>query len=86
VLLTHEIVCLEDGAFGETITAKGDIQIHIPDNMSFEEAATLGVGISTVGQGLYQSMKLPLPNDSKGIRKSAGTPVLIYGGSTLLEV
>jgi NADPH:quinone reductase-like Zn-dependent oxidoreductase len=82
VLLTYEIDCLEDGVFGEVITAKGDIQIHIPDNMSFEEAATLGVGISTVGQGLYQSMKLPLPNDSEGIRKSAGTPVLIYGGST----
>jgi NADPH:quinone reductase-like Zn-dependent oxidoreductase len=56
VLLTHEIGCPEDGAFGEIITAKGDIQIHIPDNMSFEEAATLGVGISTVGQGLYQSI------------------------------
>lgn len=75
-------VYLEDGAFGEVITAKGDLQIHIPDNVSFEEAATLGVGISTVGQGLYQSMKLPLPNDSEGIRKSEGTPVLIYGGST----
>jgi NADPH:quinone reductase-like Zn-dependent oxidoreductase len=72
----------EDGSFGEIITAKGDIQMHIPDNMSFEEAATLGVGISTVGQGLYQSLKLPLPNDTEGIRKSAGTPILIYGGST----
>lgn len=37
----------EDGAFGETITAKGDVQIKIPDNLSFEEASTLGVGITT---------------------------------------
>lgn len=37
----------EDGAFGNFIAAKGDIQIKIPENMSFEEAATLGVGIST---------------------------------------
>jgi NADPH:quinone reductase-like Zn-dependent oxidoreductase len=72
----------EDGSFGEIITAKGDLQIHIPENMSFEEAATLGVGISTVGQGLYQSLKLPLPNDTEGIRKTSGTPILIYGGST----
>jgi NADPH:quinone reductase-like Zn-dependent oxidoreductase len=72
----------EDGAFGEIITAKGDIQMHIPDNMSFEEAATLGVGISTVGQALYQSLKLPLPNDAEGVHKSAGTPILIYSGST----
>lgn len=81
-MLSHIVVNHEDGSFGEIITAKGDIQIHIPDNMSFEEAATLGIRISTVGQGLYQSLKLPLPNDAEGIRKSAGTPVLIYGGST----
>ena len=37
----------EDGAFAEYITAKGDIQMKIPDNLSFEEASTLGVGIST---------------------------------------
>ena len=37
----------EDGAFADYITAKGDIQIRIPDNISFEEASTLGVGVST---------------------------------------
>lgn len=37
----------EDGAFANYITAKGDLQIKIPDNLSFEEASTLGVGIST---------------------------------------
>ena len=64
--------------FGEYITAKGDIQIKIPDNISFEEASTLGVGITTVGQGLYQSLQLPLPN-KPATEKSY---VLIYGGST----
>ncbi len=73
----------EDGAFAEYVTAKGDLQIPIPNGMSFEEAATLGVGMydagqplsifrvtsaltrsgrrTTVGQALYQSLKLPLP-------------------------
>lgn len=37
----------EDGAFQDYIVAKGDIQIKIPDNLSFEEASTLGVGITT---------------------------------------
>ncbi|APA06732.1 hypothetical protein SS1G_04675 [Sclerotinia sclerotiorum 1980 UF-70] len=68
----------DDGAFGNIITAKGDIQIKIPDNLSFEEASTLGVGITTVGQGLYQSLELPLPNAPT----SEKFPVLIYGGST----
>ncbi|PWY83577.1 zinc-binding oxidoreductase [Aspergillus heteromorphus CBS 117.55] len=68
----------EDGTFAEYIVVKGDIQIRIPDNLSFQEAATLGVGISTVGQGLYQSLKLALPTQPT----KEATPILIYGGST----
>ncbi|KAE8382663.1 chaperonin 10-like protein [Aspergillus bertholletiae] len=71
-----------DGTFAEYIVAKGDIQITIPDNLSFQEAATLGVGISTVGQALYQSLKLALPTDPI----SNPEPVLIYGGSTATGV
>ncbi|OOF93314.1 hypothetical protein ASPCADRAFT_398391 [Aspergillus carbonarius ITEM 5010] len=68
----------EDGTFAEYIVAKGDIQIHIPENLSFQQAATLGVGISTVGQALYQSLKLPLPTEPA----KKGGEILIYGGST----
>ncbi|KAI5460835.1 chaperonin 10-like protein [Mariannaea sp. PMI_226] len=68
----------EDGAFAEHIVVKGDLQIKIPDNISFEEAATLGVGITTVGQGLYQTLGLAWPTTP--IKDD--TPVLIYGGST----
>lgn len=67
-----------DGAFASYICAKGDIQIKIPDNMSFEEAATLGVGVTTCGQGLYQSLQLPLPTKPAAEK----TYILIYGGST----
>ena len=69
---------LEDGAFAEYIVAKGDIQMKIPPRMAFEEAATLGVGIVTVGQALYQSLRLPLPSAPA----EKGFPLLIYGGST----
>lgn len=68
----------EDGAFAERIVVKGDLQMKIPDHMSFQDAATLGVGINTVGQALYQSLKLALPTEPI---KDA-TPILIYGGST----
>jgi NADPH:quinone reductase-like Zn-dependent oxidoreductase len=67
----------EHGAFGEYCLAKGDLWMKIPEYMSFEEAATLGVGVATVGQGLYQSLGLPFPGTGK-----AGYSVLIYGGST----
>ncbi|KAH6880821.1 alcohol dehydrogenase class-3 [Thelonectria olida] len=68
----------EDGTFAEYITAKGDLLVLIPDNVSFEEAATLGVGITTVGQALYQSLDLPTPSAPAERR----FPILIYGGST----
>lgn len=68
----------EDGSFAEYLVAKEGIELKIPEGVSFEEAATLGVGISTVGQGLYQSLKLPLPNKPASER----FPVLVYGGST----
>jgi len=46
--------------------------------MSFSDAATLGVGITTVGQGLYQSLGLPFPP----AKVQSPTSVLIYGAST----
>lgn len=69
----------EDGAFAEYIVAKGDIQMKIPNKMSFEQAATIGLGATTVGQGLYQqALKLNLPTDP--VKQK--TYILIYGGSS----
>lgn len=68
----------EDGSFAEYIVVKGDIQFRVPENMSFQEAATLGVGTLAVAQGLYQSLKLALPTSPSKEK----TPLLIYGGST----
>lgn len=69
---------LEDGAFAERIAAKADVAFRIPDHMSFEEASTLGVGVITVGQGLFQQMGLNWPNNPS----SSGEFILIYGGSS----
>ncbi|KAK7538814.1 chaperonin 10-like protein [Phyllosticta citribraziliensis] len=68
----------EDGAFAEYLVAKAGPHMKIPESVSWEEAATLGVGITTVGQGLYQSLRLPLPEQPAKTK----FPVLIYGGST----
>ncbi|KAK9481917.1 chaperonin 10-like protein [Lipomyces starkeyi] len=54
----------EDGTFAEYIVVK--------------EAATLGHGVATVGQGLYQALKLPLPSAPSKEK----IPILIYGGSS----
>lgn len=70
----------EDGSFAEHIVVKGDVQLHIPDNLSFEEAATLGVGITTAAQSLYQRLGLVWPTQPL----SEPVPILIYGGSTAM--
>lgn len=71
----------EDGAFAEYVTAKGDIQMKVPDNVSFEGAATLGAGIITMGQHLYQSLGLP-PPETNSASGDTNIAVLIYSGST----
>ncbi|TEA18859.1 Protein TOXD [Colletotrichum sidae] len=71
-----------DGAFAKYIAVKGDLQIKTPNNISDDEAATLGIAVTTVGQGLYQTLKLPLPNSPTTEPKT----ILIYGGSTAMGI
>jgi NADPH:quinone reductase-like Zn-dependent oxidoreductase len=80
LLAGGNMLCTEDGAFAERIAVKADIQMRIPDNMSFEDAATLGVGVITCGQGLFQQMQLNMPPNATG--SINGESVLICGGST----
>lgn len=70
----------EEGTFAEHIVCIGDLQMRIPDNLSFEEAATLGVSVGTVGQGLFEQTGLELALPSRPIKEQE--TVLVYGGST----
>lgn len=78
----------EDGTFAEYIVIKGDIAFHIPPNISFEEAATLGCGITTIALGFCKYLELPLISKLKGVSsetkmgKGGGPPILVYGGSS----
>ncbi|KAL1629255.1 hypothetical protein SLS56_005479 [Neofusicoccum ribis] len=68
----------EDGAFAEYLTAREGLFMKIPAYMSFEEAATTGAGVTTIGQAMYYSFGLPLPTNPS----AESFPILIYGGST----
>lgn len=69
----------EDGAFAEYVLAKGDVQLKIPESVSFEAASTLLLGTTTVMQGLFQkALKLNWPTDP--VKEK--TYVLVYGGSS----
>lgn len=69
----------ENGAFARYIAVKSDLQMRIPDEVSFEAASTVGVGIGTVGYALYHVLNLRWPGPEF---KDDGETVLIYGGST----
>ncbi|KAK3669776.1 hypothetical protein LTR78_010349 [Recurvomyces mirabilis] len=76
-----------EGCFAEYCLAKGDLVVKIPDEMSFEKAATFPLGVATVGQGLFQQgLMLPLPSPSAEGgelgKQGTGEWVLVYSGST----
>ncbi|KAI1333245.1 GroES-like protein [Xylariaceae sp. FL0255] len=68
----------DSGAFGEYLAAPEHVALKIPDNVTYEEAATFGVSVTTVGQGLYKVLQLPSPDQPT----KSPFPILIYGGST----
>ncbi|KAH7330218.1 putative zinc-binding oxidoreductase ToxD [Rhexocercosporidium sp. MPI-PUGE-AT-0058] len=71
------------GTFANYILMKGDVSLHIPPSMSFEDAATLPCGIGTVGLAFYRHLELPtltFPVEEKS--GGPGPYILIYGGSS----
>ncbi|TLD11441.1 hypothetical protein PspLS_11937 [Pyricularia sp. CBS 133598] len=74
------------GAFAQYNVTRGRIWMKVPDAMSTEAAAALGVGISTAGLAL-KHLGIPLPSagpgDPAAVTGSRGPPiVLVYGAST----
>lgn len=69
----------ENGAFARYIAVKSDLQMHVPDDISFEAASTVGVGIGSAGYGLYHVLNLKWPGADSN---ETGETILVYGGST----
>lgn len=73
------------GAFAEYVAAPADLLMHIPNTMSFEEGASLGLGLFTAGLGLFRELKVPGtldPSRPDPPSPSTGEFVLVAGGST----
>lgn len=67
------------------------MQFHVPENVSWEAACTVGVGLHTLAWALYGILALPWPDrtidaksseENKEEQSGNGKHVLIYGGST----
>ncbi|KAI0434082.1 GroES-like protein [Xylaria sp. FL1042] len=75
----------EVGAFGEYIVATAHTLLKIPDNMRFEDAATLGLAVGTSTFALFSMLRVPATLEqlaNGGVPEENREFVLVAGGST----
>ena len=70
-----------EGAFQEYVTLWEQMTATIPDEMSYEQACVLPLGLSTAACGLFQEDQLGLQLPSMAA-KPTGKTLIIWGGST----
>jgi len=73
----HEMLS-PHGSYGEYAVGLADTTFHIPQHVSFEEAATIPLAGMTAALGLYQRLGLPLP----WLPAQKRLPLAIYGASS----
>jgi len=69
--------------FQQYCIAVVDFAAKIPDNLSYEQASTLGLGLGTAAIGLYgrsNGIGLTPPWKHGGVGKYRNMPILIFGG------
>jgi NADPH:quinone reductase-like Zn-dependent oxidoreductase len=67
------------GAFAEVVGAEDIGLMRLPADWSYEQGATLGCAVSTIGLALFRSLNVPGTLDSPTDKP---VDVLVYGGST----
>ena len=83
----------DNGAFADYVAVPARLVWHIPAEMDFSTAATMGATLATVGMALFNYLQLPMPltsSRSNSITGAMNTPsnegkprtVLVYGGGT----
>ncbi|KAK4170805.1 chaperonin 10-like protein [Triangularia setosa] len=75
----HQII----GGFAQYVGAMAELLLRLPGEMSFEEGASLGIGVATATLSLFDRLCIPatLENLRRGEPKQ-GDFVLVAGGST----
>ncbi|CAJ2513374.1 Uu.00g014930.m01.CDS01 [Anthostomella pinea] len=70
----------QSGTFAEYVSLDGGMALKMPDNMSFEVGAGMGLRIATSGMALFYSLGIP----AQLLKTPAKEPfdVLVYGGAT----
>ncbi|KFA55434.1 hypothetical protein S40293_08907 [Stachybotrys chartarum IBT 40293] len=70
------------GCFQENVVVPSHTVLRVPNNLSMESAACLGVAALTAGMTLWKWLEIPLPSTINS-SDSEGDWLLIWGGSTV---
>lgn len=70
-----------NGGFAEYAAIREVVAWKMPEGMKYEQAATLGMSLMTVGLALHYTMKVPLPS-TPAEREVSERWVFIYGAGT----
>ncbi|KAK7682602.1 hypothetical protein QCA50_014402 [Cerrena zonata] len=87
VIYSGWLQSLSLGTFQQYGTVPAEFASKIPPSLSFDEAATIPLAISTAGVGLYGPVErgggtgLTPPWLNEGRKKYSGQPVVVFGGS-----
>ncbi|KAI0481397.1 chaperonin 10-like protein [Xylariaceae sp. FL0804] len=57
------------GAFAEYALAFADLACRLPEDMSYEDACSMGVSVGTAGMALFQALRLPMPDNTEHVTK-----------------
>lgn len=75
------------GAFAEYVGACANLLLKLPDDMSFEQGASFGVGVATSIIGLFGELQIPVTLEHLAAVQEVpescqGEFILVAGGST----
>jgi NADPH:quinone reductase-like Zn-dependent oxidoreductase len=70
------------GTYAEYCVCPEWTVFHVPDSMSFEEAATLPLAAYTAAVGLYRNLKLPMPFERTDSRAATERSTLVINGAS----
>lgn len=79
--LTYWLGIGKNGAFAQYVSAPAALVITLPQSLSFEKGAQLGVACYTAYQCLYGYLQVPTPFDSNNIPLSPQF-ILVWSGAT----
>lgn len=82
VALDKEYNTPSKGAFQQYTVLLAHMTSHIPNNLSYENASVIPLGLSTAACGLFQEDQLALQYPTAPAQQPTRKTVLIWGGST----